>query len=251
MNDSLTGKVAVVSGGARGLGREIAKGLAEAGADLVVGDVQEEAGRLAASELSNLGVRSVFIHADVGLVADCRGLIQGALRQLGRLDILVNNAAICPSRSIPETTEEEWDRVLAVNLKGPFFCSQAAAAILKEQGAGRIINISSVAAYYNLGANPTVHYSCSKSGLITMSRNFAGYLAPFGVTVNTVAPGPMMTDLSRVWGEKWAANQVKMIPMGRLGTTREVAPMVVFLASDAGAFITGATMYVDGGLLMR
>ena len=133
MSASLSGKVAVVTGAARGLGREIAQALAESGADIVVGDIQEEAGSLAASELAELGRRSVYIRTDVTQVADCRNLISESVRRLGGLHILVNNAGITPMVSIPDTTEEVWDRVQNINQKGVFFCSQAAAAIFKEQ----------------------------------------------------------------------------------------------------------------------
>ena len=144
MGEVLSGKVAVVTGGARGLGREIAQALAESGADVVVGDIQEEAAALAASELAELGRRSLYIRADVTQVAQCRALVSESVRQLGRLDILVNNAGIAPVISIPDTTEEVWDRVHNINQKGVFFCSQAAAAIFKEQKSGRIINIASI-----------------------------------------------------------------------------------------------------------
>ena len=250
MNVSLTGKVAIVTGAARGLGREIAQALAEAGADVVIGDIQDEPGRLAVTELQKLGRRSHYLRADVAVVADCRRLIQETMGQLGRLDILVNNAGICPVAPIPDITEELWDRVLDINLKGAFFCSQAAAAILKEQRSGRIINISSIGAHTG-GVMPVAHYASSKGGLISMTKSFATYLAPFGVTVNAVAPGLMRTDLTSGWSEEDIASLAKRIPTGRLATTQEVAAVVAFLASDAASYITGATIDVNGGWLMR
>ena len=250
MGEVLRGRVAVVTGGARGLGREIAQALAEAGADVVVGDIQEEAGSLAASELAELGRRSLYIRTDVTQVADCRTLISESVRQLGRLDILVNNAGIAPVVSIPDTTEELWDRVHSINQKGVFFCSQAAAAIFKEQNSGRIINIASIGGQTGtrIGA---AHYAASKGAVMSMTKTFAAYLAPYAVTVNSVAPFLMRTDLTKDWDEEIFKNVIKSAPTGRLGTPREVADTVVFLASDAASYITGTTIDVNGGALMR
>ena len=250
MSASLSGKVAVVTGAARGLGREIAQALAESGADIVVGDIQEEAGSLAASELAELGRRSVYIRTDVTQVADCRSLISETVRRLGGLHILVNNAGITPMVSIPDTTEEVWDRVQNINQKGVFFCSQAAAAIFKEQGGGRIVNISSIGGHTGtlIGA---AHYAASKGAVMSMTKSFATHLAPYAVTVNAVAPFLMRTDLTKDWDEELFASIAKSVPMRRIGTPREVADTVAFLASDAASYITGATIDVNGGALMR
>jgi 3-oxoacyl-[acyl-carrier protein] reductase len=250
MNISLSNRVAIVTGAARGLGRIIAQILAESGAHVVIADIQEEAGQLAASELMQLGVRSTFIKTNVALAADCRGLIKDSVQQFGHIDILVNNASICPIAPIPDIDEQLWDDVIDINLKGTFLCSQAVAEVIKERPAGRIISIASISAHTG-GSVPVAHYASSKGGVISMTRSFATYLAPHGCTVNVVAPGPFKSDLTADWDEEVWENFKKLIPAGRIGTAEEVANAVLFLASDLSSFITGEVINVNGGLAMR
>ena len=250
MNISLSKRVAIVTGSARGLGRVIAQTLAESGADVVIGDIQEEAGKLAASELTKLAVRSIFIQSNVSKVADCQKLIAESVKQLGQVDILVNNAGICPVAPIPDIDEQLWDRVVDINLKGTFFCSQAAAAVLKDRPTGRIVNIASISAHTG-GLVPVAHYASSKGGVISMTRSFATYLAPYGCTVNAVAPGPFKSDLTSDWSDDVWAKFEKLIPTGRVGTSQEMANAVLFLASDLASFITGVVLDVNGGWVMR
>ena len=251
MDVSLSGKVAIITGSARGLGRVIAQTLAESGADVVIGDVQKEAGELAASELTQLGVRSIFVQSDVGNVADCRKLVEESITQFGHLDILVNNAGICPVGPIPDIDEDLWNRVIDVNLRGTFFCSQAAAERLKDRPAGRIINIASTAAHSGGGLVPVAHYASSMGGVISMTRSFATHLAPHGCTANVIAPSPFMSDLTADWSDELLAKYEEVIPIGRLGTSQDMANAVLFLASDLSSFITGIVLDVNGGWVMR
>jgi 3-oxoacyl-[acyl-carrier protein] reductase len=251
MDVSLSGRVAIVTGAARGLGRVVAQTLAESGADVVIADIQEDAGALAASELTQLGVRSVFVRTDVGKPADCRRLVDESIAQLGQLDVLVNNAGICPVSAISEIDEELWNHVIDVNLRGTFFCSQAAAERLKERPAGRIINIASIAAHNGGGLVPVAHYASSKGGMISMTRSFATYLAPHGCTANAIAPAPFLSDLTADFSDEVMEQYKKVIPLGRLGTSQDMANAVLFLASDLASFITGAVLDVNGGWLMR
>jgi len=251
MDIALSGKVAIITGSARGLGRVIAQTLAESGADVVIADVQEDAGKLAASEIAELGVRSIFVKADVGKAADCRELVAASISQLGRLDILVNNAGICPITTMPEIDEELWNHVMDVNLNGTFFCSQAAAEQIKDRPGGRIINITSVAAHSGGGLVPVAHYASSKGGIISMTRSFATYLAPHGCTANAIAPAPFLSDLTEHFSDEVMAGYKEVIPLGRLGTTQDMANAVLFLASDLASFITGTVLDVNGGWIMR
>ena len=250
MKISLDGQVAVVTGGAVGLGREIGQAFAEAGADIVIGDISESTGQQAADEITQLGRRGVYVHTDVTKVADCRNLIAEAVNQLGRLDILVNNAGIYPAVTIPDTTEELWDLVLDLNLKGAFFCAQAAAAVMKERKYGRIISMSSQSAHSGSLAT-WAHYAASKGGIISMSKSFASYLAPHGVTVNCLAPGPHRTYREEEWSEEWEQTMIDHTPMGHLGNPKHLASTVLFLASEYADYITGATVDINGGWLMR
>jgi 3-oxoacyl-[acyl-carrier protein] reductase len=183
------------------------------------------------------------------VVADARDLIVRTLERFGRLDVLINNAGICPLATIEEVTEELFDRVVAVNLKGVFFVSQAAVPVFKEQRSGKIVNVASVGGKTG-GMMPVAPYSATKAGVISLTKSFASYLAPYGVAVNAVAPGPATTDLTRDWPADRMAALAQAIPFKRLARPEEIAAVVGFLASERCTYMTGEIVDVNGGLLM-
>jgi 3-oxoacyl-[acyl-carrier protein] reductase len=242
-------KVAVVTGGGRGFGAAIGRELAGAGARVVVADLDLAAAEATASELRRLGPSALAVRADVSAVADGRALIARTLSEFGRLDVLVNNAGICPLATIEEVTEELFDRVVAVNLKGVFFVSQAAVPHFKERRSGKIVNVASIGGKTG-GVMPVAPYSATKAGVISLTKSFASYLAPYGVAVNAVAPGPATTDLTRDWPADRMAALAAAIPFKRLARPEEIAAVVGFLASDRCTYMTGEIVDVNGGLLM-
>jgi 3-oxoacyl-[acyl-carrier protein] reductase len=248
VTDELAGRVAFVTGAARGIGLAVATGLHQRGASVAMADVDPLALETATQAFSK-GV--LALEADVSRQTDVRRAIERAVEHFGALDILVNNAGICPLRDFADVTEEEWDRVLDINLKGTFFCCQAALPHLRKSGErGRVVNISSVAGQSG-GVLAPIHYSASKAGLIVLTKTLARILAPDRATVNCVAPGTTATDLTDAWAEELREQVRAAIPLGRLGQPEEIAEAVCFLASDKAAFITGATLDVNGGLFIR
>jgi 3-oxoacyl-[acyl-carrier protein] reductase len=191
------------------------------------------------------------MEADVTRPAEVQRAVQEAVGRFGGLDVLVNNAGICPLTVFDEITEQEWDRVMAINLKGAFLCCQAALPHLRRSGGrGRIINIGSVAGQMG-GVLVGAHYAASKAGLIALTKSLARMLASDGVTVNCVAPATTESDLTAAWSEPLRARVRDQIPMGRFGTPGEIAEAVCFLAGDGAGFITGATLDANGGLYLR
>jgi 3-oxoacyl-[acyl-carrier protein] reductase len=246
--DELTGRVAFVTGAARGIGLAISRALSQRGASVALADVDLPALETATR---SLGERTLAVEADVSRQADVQRAIGQTVEGLGGLDILVNNAGICPLRDFSEVTEEEWDRVMAINLKGAFFCCQAALPHLRKSGErGRVVNISSVAGQSG-GVLAPIHYSASKAGLIVLTKTLARVLAPDHATVNCVAPGTTATDLTAAWAEELQEQVRSAIPLGRFGQPEEIAEAVCFLASEKAAFITGATLDINGGLFIR
>jgi 3-oxoacyl-[acyl-carrier protein] reductase len=244
----LSDRIALVTGAARGIGLAIASRMIGEGAAVALVDVDTAA---LATAVQALGDRTLALKADVSQLADVQRAIERTVQHFGGLDILVNNAGICPLSSFAEITEAEWDRVLAINLKGAFFCCQVALPHLRRRGRpGRIINISSVAGQMG-GITSGAHYAASKAGLIGLSKQLARMLAADGITVNCVAPGTTATDLTASWADAVLANIQASIPLGRLAQPEEIAEAVCFLASDRAAFITGATLDVNGGLYFR
>jgi 3-oxoacyl-[acyl-carrier protein] reductase len=242
----LSGHTALVTGAARGLGRAIAQRLAELGAHVALGDL--DAGTLdgAARSILSQGGKAESVVFDV---SDPHA-VQRVFDSLGPVQILVNNAGICPLTPPEEIGEAEWDRVLAVNLKGAFLCTQAALPGLRAAGWGRVINVASAAGQMG-GISVGVHYAASKGGLLAMTKSFARLLAPYGVTVNAIAPGTSETDLTGCWPEEVKQDLRARIPLGRFVRPEEVAGVAAFLCSPAAAAITGATVDVNAGLLMR
>jgi len=242
-------RVAVVTGAARGIGAAIAQSLADAGFQIVIADVDGPGGDETAARLAATGRVAVAVQTDVSLVAAARRLIAATLERFGRLDVLVNNAGICPLSPIEEVTEELFDRVVAVNLKGTFFVSQAAIRPFKEQRSGKIINIASIAGKTG-GVMPVAPYSATKAGIISLTKSFASYLAPYGIAVNAIAPGPATTDLTRDWPADRMAAIAEAIPFKRLARPADIAGVAAFLASDQASYMTGEIVDVNGGLLM-
>jgi 3-oxoacyl-[acyl-carrier protein] reductase len=245
---TLDDKVAIVTGAARGIGLAIAEQLACAGASVALVDLNESLVREAAKRLDAAGYAVLPVTADVSAGPQVQAAVETVMSAWGRVDILVNNAGICPLTPADQITEGEWDRVLAVNLKGAFLFSQAVMPILRRQRSGKIINMSSSAAQTG-GLIAGLHYSASKAGLIGMTKSLARLLAP-DVQVNAVAPGMIDTEMTQVFDETVKANVVRGMPLQRLGAAEDVAWAVLFLASSASDFMTGQVLAVSGGLFM-
>jgi 3-oxoacyl-[acyl-carrier protein] reductase len=241
----MMGKVAIVTGATRGIGRACALALAGEGADVLVCGRDATAGASVCAEIAILGRRAVFHAADLGSVPEARGVVDAAVARFGRLDVLVNNAGLFERRPALELEEEDWDRLFDVNLKGAFFCAQAAARAMIGQS-GAIINIASDAAWSG-GLNPCVHYAATKAGMLSITRSLAKELAGNRVRVNAVAPGMIETSMGAGAGATLGG---LAIPLGRYGTPAEVAAAVVFLASDEASYITGAVLNLSGGLFL-
>ncbi len=246
----LQGKVGVVTGAAQGLGRAIALSFADEGADVAVVDIDQAGAERVAQEIKNRGRATVSVVADVSKATAVEAMAQTVIEHFGRVDILVNNAAILMRKSFEETTEEDWDRALAVNLKGPFFCCKAFYPSFTRQRSGRIVNISSGSGKIgDLGS--AAPYAASKAALHNFTFYMAQLLGPFGVTVNAVAPGTMNTESYReLFPPEVAATMAAKKPLGRIAEPEEVAAAVVFLASNAASHITGEILDVNGGSIM-
>ena len=244
-----TSRTAIVTGGSRGIGRAVCLELARAGVNIVcnyAGNAQ--AAESTVEECRALGVQAISVQANVAEVAECQRLFDTAMEQFGRVDILVNNAGITRDTLILRMSEEDLDRVLAVNLKGAFFCMKLAARIMMKQRFGRIVNMSSVVGVH--GNAGQVNYAASKAGLIGMTKSLAKELAARSVTVNAVAPGFIETDMTGALTEEMKQSFLSSIPLGRFGAPEDIAKTVAFLASDGAGYITGQVLGVDGGMGM-
>jgi 3-oxoacyl-[acyl-carrier protein] reductase len=248
MKSALSGRVALVTGAARGIGLAIATGLIRHGASVGLVDIDVKALQEAEQEL---GRRATAVEADVTRPLDVQRAVETTVSMFGGLDVLVNNAGICPLTPFSEITEDEWDRVMAVNLKGAFLCCQAAIPQLSHSGKhGRIVNIASVAGQMG-GMLVGAHYAASKAGLIALTKSLSRLLSTDGITVNCIAPATTDSDMTAAWPEPLRAQVRSQIPLGRLGTPAEIAEAACFLAGDGAGFITGATLDVNGGLYLR
>jgi len=244
----LKGKSAVVTGSARGIGREIALMLARAGADLVISDLNEEAGLEVVEEISGLGRQAIWIKSDVSKFSEAEKLIQNALDRFEKLDILVNNAGITRDNLMMRMSDEEWQSVINVNLTGTYNCIRAATKSFMKQRSGRIINIASVVG--QMGNPGQANYAASKAGVIGLTKAVAKEFASRNVNVNAVAPGFIQTAMTDKLPEKAKEMLMSVIPMGRLGQPEDVAKAVLFLSSDASSYMTGQVINVDGGMVM-
>ena len=248
MRVDLTGKTALVTGASRGIGRAIAQALAEAGAAVCVNfKTRHDQAKETLAAIEERGGSGFLHQADVSDRAQVEAMVETVLARQGRLDILVNNAGITKDRLLLEMDEADWEEVLRTNLAGVYHCCKAAARGMIMKRGGRIINLSSVTA--SRGAKGQANYAASKGAVEALTRSLAIELAPKGVTVNAIAPGLIQTDMSRPILDLAVPVIRDRIPMRRLGTPGDVAPLSVFLASDAAGYLTGQVIAVDGGLI--
>ncbi len=249
MDFGLRGKSVVVTGAGGGIGRACAIMFAQEGANVTVSDINlENAGRVA-SEVATFGVRSLGVKHDVSDADENARLMLAASTAHGAVDILVNSAGIFQSVSIDDLTSSDWDRVMSVNLRGVFLCSQAALRHMVPRKSGAIVSLGSVAGQVG-GIFAGANYATSKAGVISLTKSLAKYAGPFGIRVNCVNPGQIDTPMTKSWPPEVIASFLKTIPFGRLGTADEVARVIVFLSSDAASFIHGAHIDVNGGMFM-
>jgi NAD(P)-dependent dehydrogenase (short-subunit alcohol dehydrogenase family) len=246
---ALQGRVAIVTGGSVGLGRQMAEGLAEMGADLVLCARKKERAQQAADDLRKHGVRALAVGCDVSQPGEVRSLVEAALAEFGRLDVLVNNAGTAWGSPAEDMKPEHWHKVVETNLTGTFLCAQAAGQVMIRQGGGAIVNIASVA---GLGGAPpdllqACGYQASKGGVLALTRGLACEWARHGVRVNAIAPGWFPTDMSRKAMERREERLLAGIPLNRFGGGDDLKGAVAFLASPASAYVTGQVLVVDGG----
>jgi acetoin reductase-like protein len=253
------GKVAIITGAASGMGRAMAHGFAAEGATVVVADLNEEGAARVVGEIGSNGGKAVAKRLDVSNPAESKARVDEVVAELGRLDILVNNAGIGLIKEVWDTTPEEWDRIFAVNVKGLFFMAQAAAEPMRKQRSGTIINLASIAG--RRGEALVAAYCASKAAVININQSLALALAPYGVTVNAMAPGVVDTPYWKEVDKQFGAitgkaegetfrDVASQIPLGRTSVPEDVVPLALFLASDGARYITAQTYNVEGGMVM-
>ena len=245
----LKGKVAIVTGSARGIGKAIAQRFFQEGAAVAVNDVNLEKAEEIVHEAKSKGGKALAVRADVSNEKEVEKMVNSVYSKLGRIDILVNNAGIIKRGSTEDHSYEDWDRVIAVNLRGTYNCSKAVIPIMKKQKCGKIVNISSIAGKVgDIASAPS--YGSSKGAINALTKSMARELAGYGIWVNAVAPHAIETEMSAEWSDDKRRQLMSQIPLKRLGRPEEVAAAVLFLASDEASFITGEIVDVNGGYLM-
>ena len=244
----LQDRVAIITGGAKGIGKATALKMAHEGALVIVLDILSEEASRVADELNSLGAKARAMTADVSKKNEVDQMVEQTLKQFGRVDILVNNAGIVRPALLEDVKEEDWDKVVSVNLKGTFFCTQAVLPTMKKNKYGKIVNIGSRA---SLGKSDRTVYAATKAGLIGVTRTWALELAPHNINVNYVGPGPIATELFKSVnpeGSEKTKAIISAIPLQRMGQPQDVANLISFLASDEASFITGQTIFICGGI---
>jgi len=244
----LAGKVALVTGAAQGIGKAVALLLARNGADIVVSDINLEKAEETAKEVQTLGRKALATKVDVAILGDVEKMVEAILAQLGKVDILVNNAGIARDKLILRMTEEDWDAVLNINLKGTFNCTKAVVRHMSKQRSGKIVNIASVVG--EMGNAGQGNYAASKAGVIGFTKTIAREFAQRGINVNAIAPGYIETPMTDALPDKAKEELKRLIPMDRLGKPEDVAEAVLFLVSESANYITGQVLNVNGGIYM-
>jgi 3-oxoacyl-[acyl-carrier protein] reductase len=241
-------KVALVTGAAQGIGKAVALMLARHGADVIVADVNLEKAQETAREVEAIGRGAMAVKVDVTRLSDVEQMVESALGRFGKIDILINNAGIARDKLILRMTEEDWDAVLDVNLKGTFNCTKAVIKHMSKQRSGKIVNIASVVG--EMGNAGQANYSASKAGVIGLTKTIAREFAQRGINVNAIAPGYIQTPMTDGLPDKAKEELKRMIPMERLGQPEDVAHAVLFLVSEASSYVTGQVLNVNGGIYM-
>lgn len=248
MDLKIKGKVAIVTGAARGIGRACAISLGQEGVKLGINDINEEDGNAFAKELQQMGIESCFVQGDVTSTDDVKTLFRTVHDRFGQIDILVNNAGISPKLPFYDITPEMFGHVLDVNLKSNFVCSKEAFEYMKDNGWGRIVSLSSLAGVHG-GIFSAAHYSASKAGIIGLTKTLAKQMGKYNITVNCVAPGRIATHMTDMLSDEQKEEIIKKIPIGRLGQPEEIASVITFLASEGGSYITGTCVEILGGYI--
>ncbi len=241
------GEVAIVTGGARGIGRAIVEEFVKEGAAVAVYDIDDAEGQSFVRSMTKDGVKAAYFHCDVSKVSEIEKTVTSTAEELGNIQILVNNAGILHSTKVEDITEDEWDRMMAINLKSVFFMSQKVLPYFKKNGSGKIVNISSLAGRMGGIANG-LGYSATKAGIIGLTFGLARRLAGYKVNVNAVAPGTTETDILKAFTTEKIQELRESVPIKRLGKPEDIANLVVFLSSEKASFITGAVIDINGGM---
>jgi 3-oxoacyl-[acyl-carrier protein] reductase len=245
----LKDQVAIVTGGAQGIGRSVSEALAKEGANIVVSDINIDAAQKTADEIkAKYNIETLAIAGNVASLADCENLVQKSLDKFSKINILINNAGITKDNLVLRMSEMEWDAVISVNLKGVFNCTKAASKFMLKQRSGRIVNIASVVGL--MGNAGQANYSASKGGVIALTKTCAREFSSRGVLVNAVAPGFIRTAMTDKLSDEQKNKLAEQIPLGRLGEPEDVAKACVFLSSDESSYITGLVVSVNGGMYM-
>ncbi len=243
----LDGKTAIVTGAAQGIGKEIARSLAKEGANVVVSDIDVEHAGQTADQIKRMGRKALVVKADVSVPEEAVNIVEKTIDKLGSLDILVNNAGITRDNFILRMKNEDWDKVLAINLKGTFNCIKASAKVMLKQRKGRIVNMASIIGL--IGNSGQANYAASKAGVIALTKSCAKEFGSRGINVNAIAPGFISTRMTEVLKEDTKQKMLGNIPLGRFGLATDVANLVLFLVSDEANYITGQVINVDGGMV--
>ncbi len=248
---SIKGRSALVTGAGRGIGKVLALTLAEAGCDVALFGLHKDSLETVAAEIRNRGVRTLVVEGDVSKKSDVAQAFDGVRSAFGRLDICINNAGISMQKPVEQMPEADWDRIMNINMKGVFLCSQAAAKLMMPQKKGSIINIGSISARVVNVPQKQAVYNTSKAGVVMLSQAMAVEWAPYGIRVNVLSPGYMMTEMTLSSMSHLFPDWEALTPMGRLGKPEELRGALLFMASDASGYMTGHDLVVDGGYTVR